>query len=35
MKNGKKESIITPLLKKFHQKIVLGAPEEGVVFPDF
>jgi len=33
MKNGKKESAITiPPLKIFHQKLLKGAPEEGVDF---
>lgn len=30
MKSGKKESNITPPLKIFHQKMLKGAPEEGV-----
>jgi len=32
MKSGKNDSVITPPLKIFHQKFVLGAPEEGVDF---
>lgn len=35
MKSGENDSETVPPLKIFHQKFVLGAPEEGVVFPDF
>lgn len=30
MKSGKNDSKTTPPLKKIHQKMLLGAPEEGV-----
>lgn len=30
MRNGENKTKITPPLKMFHQKFVLGAPEEGV-----
>lgn len=32
MRNGENKTKITPPLKIFHEKFVLGAPEEGVDF---